>query len=488
MNSKVWVSKALDWLEDSLVPVPQELNEIDWKLDLSSNNKKLTQHLSAFANHPGGGYLVFGVDDKTGSVVGIAAEKIGGIVERLASLSRDTVNPEAKLDHAVMTYRGKVILIVHIRESAIKPVHLKTGSIEDSHIRTGGTTRIATRHEVAGLMLNSKALRYEELHASKLLDKDEILSLLDYQGILELLNRPATVNPEEALAWMVQERMLEQIDGSGYYITNFGAITAAKNLAQFDGLARKAIRVIKYTGLNKVITERELAGQKGYAIGFSGLIGFIEAMLPKSEVIKNALRAEICIYPPIALRELIANSLVHQDFSIKGKSPMIEIYDNRIEISNPGRLLPSKKIDRLIGTNPESRNDLLASAMRRYKICEERGSGLIKALDAIELFGLPPLQFEQGENYFKVTMFSPKTFAEMTPRERIEACYQHATLKYLSGTGMTNTTLRERLKVPEKSRSMISRVIKDATEAGKVKAKNPDNPSTKFTEYVPYWV
>jgi ATP-dependent DNA helicase RecG len=488
MNSKVWVSKAIDWLEDSLTPVPQELNEIDWKLDLSSNNKKLTHHLSAFANHPGGGYLAFGIDDKTGTVVGIATEKIGGIVERLASLSRDTVNPEAKLDHTVITYRGETVLIVHIRESSIKPVHLKTGSIEDTHIRTGGTTRIATRHEVAGLMLNSKAVRYEELHASKLLDRDEILSLIDYQAILELLNRPTTISAEEALSWMVQERMLEQIDGSGYYITNFGAITAAKNLSQFDGLERKAIRVIKYSGLNKVTTEREQTGQKGYAIGFSGLIGFIEAMLPHSEVIKKALRTETCIYPPIALRELIANSLVHQDFSVKGKSPMIEVYENRIEISNPGRLLPSKKIDRLIGTNPESRNDLLAAAMRRYKICEERGSGLIKALDAIELFGLPPLQFEQGENYFKVTMFSPKTFAEMTPRERIEACYQHATLKYLSGGGMTNTTLRERLKVPEKSRSMISRVIKDATDAGKVKAKNPDNPSTKFTEYVPYWV
>jgi ATP-dependent DNA helicase RecG len=488
MNSKVWVSKAIDWLEDSLTPVPQELNEIDWKLDLSSNNKKLTHHLSAFANHPGGGYLAFGIDDKTGTVVGIATEKIGGIVERLASLSRDTVNPEAKLDHTVITYRGETVLIVHIRESAIKPVHLKTGSIEDTHIRTGGTTRVATRHEVAGLMLNSKAVRYEELHASKLLDKDEILALIDYQAILELLNRPTTVSAEEALSWMVQERMLEQIDGSGYYITNFGAITAARNLSQFDGLARKAIRVIKYSGLNKVTTEREQTGQKGYAIGFSGLIGFIEAMLPHSEVIKKALRTETCIYPPIALRELIANSLVHQDFSVKGKSPMIEVYENRIEISNPGRLLPSKKIDRLIGTNPESRNDLLAAAMRRYKICEERGSGLIKALDAIELFGLPPLQFEQGENYFKVTMFSPKTFAEMTPLERIEACYQHATLKYLSGGGMTNTTLRERLKVPEKSRSMISRVIKDATEAGKDKAKNPDNPSTKFTEYIPYWV
>jgi ATP-dependent DNA helicase RecG len=178
MNSKVWVSKAIDWLEDSLTPVPQELNEIDWKLDLSSNNKKLTHHLSAFANHPGGGYLAFGIDDKTGSVVGIATEKIGGIVERLASLSRDTVNPEAKLDHTVITYRGETVLIVHIRESSIKPVHLKTGSIEDTHIRTGGTTRIATRHEVAGLMLNSKAVRYEELHASKLLDRDEIYRLL----------------------------------------------------------------------------------------------------------------------------------------------------------------------------------------------------------------------------------------------------------------------------------------------------------------------
>ena len=488
MENKAWINKAMDWLEDSLMPVPQELNEIDWKQDLSSNNKKLTQHLSAFANHPGGGYLVFGIDDKTGTVVGIEEEKIGGIIERLANLSRDTITPEAKLDHAVMTYHEEVILIVHIKESSIKPVHLKSGSIEDAHIRTGGTTRSATRHEIAGLMLNSKALRYEELHASKLLDKDEIFSLLDYHEILELLGRPLTISPEEALEWMVHERMLECVDGYGYYITNFGGIIAAKNIAQFDGLSRKAIRVIKYAGLNKVTTEREQIGQKGYAIGFSGLINFIEAMLPHSEVIKNALRKETCIYPPIALRELIANSLVHQDFSIKGKSPMIEVYDNRIEISNPGRLLPSKKIDRLIGTNPESRNDLLASAMRRYKICEERGSGLIKALDAIELFGLPPLHFEQGENYFKVTMFSPKTFAEMTPKDRIEACYQHATLKYLSGGGMTNTTLRERLKVPEKSRSMISRVIKDATEAGKVKAKNPDNPSTKFTEYVPYWV
>jgi len=485
---KDWVQYCLNLLNDSLKPVPQELNEIDWKLSLSSNNKKLTQHIAAFANHPGGGCIVFGVDDKTGGVVGLNKKQANVIVDKLSSLSRDTLNPEPKIEHAIHSYEGAEVLMIYIKESSVKPVHLKNGTLEDTFIRTGGTTRAATRHEIGGLLLNSKNLRWEELHASKLLDNADVIGLIDYQSILELLDRPTSVGEVEALSWMEKERMIEKIDGTGYYITNFGAIIASRDINKFDGLARKATRVIKYRGLNKVDTDKEITGQKGYAIGFSGLIEYLKAMLPSSEVIKKALRTETCIYPDIALREIIANALVHQDFTIKGKSVMIEVFDNRIEISNPGRLLPSKKIDRLIGTNPESRNDLLASAMRRYKICEERGSGLIKAVNAIELFGLPPLAFEQGENYFKVTMFSPKTFAEMTPRERIEACYQHATLKYLSGSAMTNTTLRERLKVAEKSRSMISRVIKESLEQGKIKLKNPESTSVKFAEYVPYWV
>lgn len=485
---KDWIKTAEQLLRDSLSIVPQELNEIDWKASLSNNNKKLSQHLSAFANHPGGGYLAFGIDDKTGSVLGIDKAKADSIVEKLTSISRDSLAPEAKLDHTIIEFNAKNILIIYIKESAVKPVHLRSGTIEDSFIRTGGTTRLATRHEIGALLLNSKNLRWEELHASKLLSGDEIISLLEYQTILELLERPSTIGKDEALKWMETEKMIEKVDGAGYYITNFGAIISARNINNFDGLLRKAARVIKYNGLNKVDTASEMVGQKGYAIGFIGLITYLKALLPSSEVIKNALRTETCIYPEIALRELIANALVHQDFTIKGNSVMVEIFANRIEISNPGRLLPSKKIDRLIGTNPESRNDLLASAMRRYKICEERGSGLIKAVNAIELFGLPPLSFEQGENYFKVTMFTPKVFADMTPAERVEACYQHATLKYLSGGAMTNTTLRERLKVSEKSRSMISRVIKEALDIGKIKLKNPDNPSVKFAEYVPYWV
>ena len=485
---KDWIDIAITLLEATLKPIPQEINELDWKSDISDNNIKLCNHLSAFANTPGGGYIVFGIDNKSGSVIGIDKPKTDGIVEKLANLSRENLNPQAKLDHALIEFYGLPILIVHVKESSIKPVHLKSETIEATYIRTGGTTRRATRQEVGGLLLNSKSPRWEELHASKLLNDQEVMNLLDYRTILTLLGKPIPSNSIEILDWLEKEKMVEKVDGAGYYITNFGAITCAIDLHSFDDLSRKSVRLIKYKGVNKLETEKDFPGNKGYAIGFSGLIAFLKAMLPHSEVIKNALRKETSLYPEIALRELIANALVHQDFSIRGSSVTIEIYQDRIEITSPGRLLPSKKINRLIGTNPESRNEILASAMRRFRICEERGSGLFKAVASIELYGLPPLVFEEGENYFKVVMHSPKPFSKMTPEERIEACYQHSVLKYLSGTTMNNATLRERLKMSERGRPMVSKVIREAVEAGKVKSKNKENKTVKkYAEYIPFW-
>jgi ATP-dependent DNA helicase RecG len=76
----------------------------------------------------------------------------------------------------------------------------------------------------------------------------------------------------------------------------------------------------------------------------------------------------------------------------------------------------------------------------------------------------------------------------MSQSERIEACYQHAVLKYLSSSSMTNTSLRERLKMHEKQRTQVSNLIRDAVEAGRIKRKDPTSSSSKFAEYVPYWV
>ncbi len=483
---KNWTNRAFALLEHSLKPIPQELNELDWKESLSPNNDKLIRHLSAFANLPGGGFMVFGIEDNSGKLNGVMQKEASSIIEKLSSLCRDAVFPVIKLDHSVELFQDVPLLFVFITESAAKPVYLKSGTIEDTYIRSGGTTRKASRQEVGGLMLNSKTPQFEELHCSSLKSEQEILNLLDYRSIFKLLNKPVPQSNQEILQWLKDERMIDPIDGTGYYVTNFGALAAAYNLHDFDSLSRKSIRLIRYEGVNKLKTEKEYPGSKGYAIGFSGLITFIRALLPSSEIIKNALRTETSIYPEIALREIIANALIHQDFTIRGSGPMIEIFDDRIEVSNPGKLLPTKKIDRLIRTTPESRNEILAAAFRRYNICEERGSGFEKAVASIELFGLPPLKFVETENSFRVIMYSPRKFAEMTVEERIEAAYQHSIIKYFSSGGMTNTSLRERFRMGEKQASQISRLIKDALDAKKIKPKDP-TMGKKFAIYIPYW-
>ncbi|WP_461103291.1 ATP-binding protein [Spirosoma koreense] len=485
---KDWITRALALLDHSLKPVPQEINELDWKEMLSPDKERLIQHLSALANLPAGGFLVFGIEDKAAKLVGVTRENAQQIVQKLTNLGRDALDPPIHIDYAIESYDGVPLLFVYVKESPTKPVHKRGQTIENTFIRSGGSTREASRPEVGSLMLNSKTPRFEENHATKVKSGNEVLDLIDYRTVFALLdNKTVPTTQEGVLKWMVDEKMIEAVDGAGYYITNFGALAAAFDLNQFDGLARKTIRLIRYKGLNKIETVREYPGRKGYAIAFEALITFMKALLPGSEIIKNAFRAETSVYPEIALRELTANALIHQDFSVRGVNPMIEIFDDRIEFSNPGRLLPSKKIDRLIGTTPESRNEILASAFRRYNICEERGSGMAKTVASIELYGLPPLRFEETSTSFRVIMYSPRSFADMTPTERIEACYQHSIIRYFSSSGLTNTSLRERFKLSERQRSQVSRVIRDALTQGRIKPKDPDNQSVKFAEYIPYW-
>jgi ATP-dependent DNA helicase RecG len=429
--------------------------------------------------------MVFGIDHVTGAVNGIPRENIDSVVGQLANLGRDALEPPISIDHKIVEWQSALILVIRIIEQAVKPVHRRGKSIEHAWVRSGGTTRKSSRQEIGSMLMRSRTPRWEDLPASPRLSQDEVLNLLDVASIARLLAKPVPHDPEGTIRWLSEEKLIET-DGNGYLITNFGAISAARDLRTFDTLDRKRIRFIRYRGLNKVETIDELVGQKGYAVGFEGLIGHLNRILPHSEVIREALRTAFAVYPEIALRELIANTLIHQDFTITGAGPMIELYADRIEFSNPGGLLPGKTIDRLIGATPESRNEILAAAFRRYCICEERGTGFLKVVTAVELFGLPPVSFVQAENAFKVVLFAPRKFAEMSQQERIEACYQHSALKYLSSSAMTNSTLRERLKMHEKQRNQISNLIADAVAAGRIKRKDPTT-GNKFAEYLPYW-
>lgn len=310
-----------------------------------------------------------------------------------------------------------------------------------------------------------------------------MLALLDYPAYFDLTNQGLPDNRTGILSRLLQEKFI--IDkGNGYYdITNFGAILFAKDLSNFEKLNRKAIRVIIYNGTNRIETKREQAGKKGYAVCFNGAISFINDQLPQNEQILQALRTEVRLYPEIAIRELVANAIIHQDFNISGTGPMVEIFDDRIEITNPG--VPLINTLRFIDEPPQSRNEALASFMRRINICEERGSGIDKVIASIEAFQLPAPDFYITSNHTKAVLFAYRKFADMDKKDRIRACYQHACLCYVSSKYMTNTSLRERFAIEEKNYSMASRIIADTIEASLIRPYDPENKSRK---YVPFWV
>ncbi len=197
---KHWITTAVSTLESSLEPVPHELNELDWKQSLSPKKDRLVQHLSAFANSPNGGIVVFGVNDQTATPIGIQQPEAETIVGQIANLGRDALEPPVTIDHAIVEFHKTSLLFVLVKESKIKPVHLRGKSLEHCYVRSGGTTRVASRQEVGALLLNSRNPRWEELRASTLLPFEEVLQKLDTTGIHRLLDRPATEKTESCCA------------------------------------------------------------------------------------------------------------------------------------------------------------------------------------------------------------------------------------------------------------------------------------------------
>jgi predicted HTH transcriptional regulator len=201
-------------------------------------------------------------------------------------------------------------------------------------------------------------------------------------------------------------------------------------------------------------------------------------------VIEDALRKEVKLVPEVAIRELVANALIHQEFTTRGASVMIEVYANRVEISNPGE--PVVPLERFID-GYQSRNERLADMMRRMGICEEKSSGIDRVVQTAEIYQLPAPDFRIGHRRTSVTIYGPKDFEEMSRADRVRACYQHCALRWVMSEHMTNETLRQRFHLPENKRAIASQIISATMEAGLIKADERVGSSRKFARYLPFW-
>ncbi len=474
--------EELSILIDELRALPHESEWVEFKVN-NTNPQRIGEYVSALSNsacieNKEFGYLVFGIENEKHQAVGTdfkpRIEKIGN--QELENWLITQLEPQPGVSIFEFAYQSKNMVVFQIDPASNRPVHFKG----EAYVRVGSYTKKLKDHpeKESKIWQKAKHTVFEKDYAMRNISADKVLELLDYPSVFKLLQIPLPTNKEGILAKLVEEKLIVT-KLQKYHVTNLGALLFASDLERFENLARKAPRVIIYKGNTKLNTVKEQSGKLGYAIAFERLVNYVNDILPSNEEIDRVFRKEVRVYPELAIRELIANALIHQDFSIRGMSVMIEIFDNRIEITNPGS--PLIDIKRFIDHSPESRNEMLAGFMRRMNICEERGSGIDKVITQIEVFQLPAPEFIAGDNYTRVVLYSPKSLRQMSKPDKIRASYQHCCLKYVSGEYMSNQSLRERFDIDKKNYPIISRLIKETIDAKLI--LEYDNSRM----YVPFW-
>lgn len=475
-------------LVDDLRKLPAETAWVEFKHN-NADAQMIGKLISALSNaarlsDQHFAYVLWGVQDADHAVAATdfepSSQKQQG--QPLDLWLAQRLQPDLAFFFRTIDYRGARLVLLEIPAAPASPVEFERAA----YIRIGSATPRLSDHpeRLKSLWAKLQPYAWETGAAAQFLSGDEVLARLDYTSYFDLTGQPLPDNRTGIFDRLVADRLVDKDAGERWNISHLGAILFAKRLGDYSpSMARKAVRFVAYNGLNRAaaVTHRQ-DGQKGYACGFEGLVDYINGLLPRNEHIGKVFREEIPLYPAIAVRELIANALIHQDMTVTGAGPMVELFIDRMEITNPGQ--PLVRPERFLDSPPRSRNEALASLMRRMRLCEEQGTGIDKVLAAVELHQLPPPDFRVEGDAVRVVLFAPRSFADMTAEERVRACYQHAALRYVSGQRMKNATLCDRFGIDRQNASQASIVIRQTLEAELIRSADPAHPRAG---YVPFW-
>lgn len=438
------------------------------------DNRRLYEYCVALANE-GGGYLLLGVaDEPPRPVVGTQA-----FSDPVAMAEKLFQAVGFRVDIEEVAHPDGRVLVFHIPSRPRGTAY----HLDGKYLMRSGKALVPMSEDQFRRIFAEGEPDWLEEHTRTGLDAQAVIELLDTQTFFELLKLPYPTERAGVIDRLTRDRLTDAANGT-FAIRRLGALLLAKRLDDFPDLARKAARVVVYSGASKLETRLDQIGAKGYAVGFQGLVRFVMTQLPQNEVIEDALRKEVKLVPEIVIRELVANALIHQDFTIGGASVMVEIYSNRVEISNPGE--PIVPVERFID-GYQSRNERLADLMRRMGICEEKSSGIDRVVQAAEVYQLPAPDFRAGHRRTVVTIFGLKPFEEMDRNDRVRACYQHCALKWVMSERMTNQSLRDRFRLAEDKAAIASQIIAATIEAEMIKPDESVGTSRKFARYLPFW-
>jgi len=471
-----------------LVGLSRETPWVEFKRN-NANPEDIGEYISALANSCAlldkpKGYVLWGVEDGTHAIVGTTfsphVEKKGN--EALENWLHRLLAPAVHFEFFETKVEGVPVVVLEVERAQHQPVAFQG----QEYVRVGSHKKKLKDfpEKERALWRTFDRTPFEEGIALGDLDDETLAERLDHASYFALTKQRVPDTRAGVIQALQRERLVHRAANGRWNITNAAALLFAKKLDEFPSLRRKAMRVIEYDGTNRIRTRREQVGGRGYATGFSGLIEFILAIVPTNEEIEKALRKSVPMYPALAIRELVANALIHQDFVPTGTGPTVEIFDDRIEITNPGT--PLVEVERFLDNPPRSRNEGMASLMRRMGICEERGSGIDKVVFEVEFHQLPAPLFEVVGAGTRSVLFAHRALTKMDRDDRVRACYLHACLRYVSREYLTNASLRQRFAIDERNSAIASRLIKEAIEDGKIVPED-EEASRKLMRYVPFW-
>jgi ATP-dependent DNA helicase RecG len=439
------------------------------------DSTKLYKYCAALANERGG-LIVLGVSDKAPrNIVGTAAfQDTQDVIRKILQKLQIRVNASTHI------IDEKRVLVFEVSSRpAGSAVHLDGAY----WMRNGEDLVPMSQDQLRKIHAenNEDWLEAECLSVTT----DELSEFIDIQNAIHLLKLPTATSQESAIQRLISEGLIKEKSGS-FFITRMCAILFAKDLNAFPiEISRCAIRFFLYEGKNKFITKLERTFKAGYAICFEEIVNYINDTAPLNRVLQDSLRRDEKMFPIRAIRELVGNAMTHQDFTLSGLGTLIEMYSDRLELSNPG--VPVIESDRFIDMH-KSRNEQLAQKMRKIGICEEKGSGIDIVVLSAETHMLPAPDFIKSELTTTAILFSHQDFDDMSKKERIRACYQHCVLLCATRQPlMTNRSLRERFKLSESKTSQISQIISATVEAGLIKREESETNSSKLAKYLPWW-
>lgn len=478
----------LDKLVLELCKLPQETGWVEFKHN-NCDPKMVGEDISALANSAviadrSYAYMIWGVDDNTHEIIGtkvnLKKEKKGN--QELENWLRYLLSKNADFEMHSVDIDGKHVEMLVISKAVGNPVTFE----KIDYIRVGSYTKKAIEFPAlqAQLWDRLRNQQFEDAYAIADIQLQDIPRYLNCEAYFDILNMPVPTSIDRYAHYLVEDGIIAKQDNGLYAITNLGAILFAKRLSEFPRVGRKAIRIVQYDGLNRLVILKEETTTEGYAISFENAVKYVNTLLPSKEDIDSVRRKSISTFPIPAIREAIANSLIHQDFFITGTGPVIEVFENRVEVTNSGT--PLVDIMRIVDNPPKSRNEKLASLMRRLNMCEELGRGWDRMVISCELQKLPAPRIQIYQESTKVSLFSHLDFTNIPMEDKIWATYLHACIKYIEGDALTNSSLRERFGVAESSSGSISRLIKEVLKNKLIKPIDP-NTAPRYMKYIPIW-